>query len=242
MMRTLGKILVVVAVAALALPALAQRGPGFGMFGGGGIGQLATNKSVQKELKLTDDQVKKIDTAIKEIREKHQDDFAKLRDLDQSERFEKMRELQKTVSEEQSKELKTILDEKQMKRLKQIALQQRGPMAFADEEIQKELKLTDDQKDKIKTINDDAMQEMREAGQNAFNPDATDEEKKAAFKKLNEKRQEINKETMKKIDAVLTDEQKKSWKDMVGEKFEVKFEFGGRGKGEKKAAPAEKDK
>jgi Spy/CpxP family protein refolding chaperone len=231
MMRTLGKIVLVVGVAALAIPALAQRGPFGGGMGGGGIGFLATNKSVQKELKLTDDQVKKIDAAIKEINDKHQDDRAKIRELDQSERFEKMQELNKTISEEQTKELKGILDEKQMKRLKQIQLQQRGPMAFNDEAVQKDLKITDDQKDKIKTINEDAMAEMREAGQNAFQPDATDEEKKAAFKKLREKMTEINKETMKKVEGVLTDEQKKAWKEMVGEKFEVKFEpFTGKGK------------
>src|SRR5256885_15722289 len=64
-------------------------GRGGGGFGMGGGQQLLTNKSVQQELKLTDDQTKKIETVVQDVRKKHQDEFAALRDADQAERREK---------------------------------------------------------------------------------------------------------------------------------------------------------
>src|SRR5439155_18323809 len=115
---------------------------------------------------------------------------------------EKFQALNKTVSEEQMKALSDILSADQIKRLKQISLQTRGAQAFADAEVQKELKLTDDQKDKIKTINDDARQEM----QTLFQPGGDREE---AQKKMTA----LRKETMEKVMGVLTDDQKKAWKD-----------------------------
>ena len=45
------------------------------------------------------------------------------------------------------------------------------------------------------------------------------------------KMQTLQKETMEKVSAVLTDDQKKTWKEMTGEPFEVKFEFQGKKKG-----------
>src|SRR5438132_10629642 len=86
-MRATCKILLVLGLTALLTgPALAQgqRKGGFGRggFGGGGPAQLVRNKSVQQELKLTDDQVKKAETAAKEVNDKHQSDRDALRDLE----------------------------------------------------------------------------------------------------------------------------------------------------------------
>ncbi len=64
---------------------------------------------------------------------------------------------------------------------------------------------------------------MREIFQNA----------QGNFREAGEKAGALRKETMEKVMALLTDEQKKAWKDMTGEPFEVRFEgtrggFGGR--------------
>jgi hypothetical protein len=230
MMRATFKVFLALGLAALlASPALAQgqRKGGFGRGGGmfGGPGGLVSNKSVQKELKLTDDQAKKATEAVQAVREKHQEEFQGLRDLSPEERGEKMRELTKTMNDEQMKALADILNADQIKRLKQISLQARGNQAFADAEVQKDLKLTDDQKDKIKTINEDFGQEMRSLFQSGGD-----------FQENQKKMASMRKEAMDKVVAVLTDDQKKAWKDMTGEPFEVKFEagqFGGR-RGKKK--------
>jgi Spy/CpxP family protein refolding chaperone len=216
----LQSVLVFVLAGGLASPAFGQppfrggRGGGFG-----GPGMLLQNTGVQKELKLTDEQIQKIKDVTQKIQEKHKDDFAALAKVDQQERREKFQELFKTIGEETEKGLADVLKPEQSKRLKQISLQQRGSQAFNEEDVQKTLKLTDDQKDKIKTLNEDAGKEMREIFQNA----------QGNLREAGEKAAALRKETMEKVMALLTDEQKKAWKDMTGEPFEVRFEGGGFG-------------
>jgi Spy/CpxP family protein refolding chaperone len=198
-----------------------QKGKGRGGFGpGGGLAGLLNNKSVQQEVKMTDEQVKKVADLVKETREKHKDDLESAKGLEGQERFQKMGEINKAINEELTKSLGDVLQPEQVKRVKQIAVQTQGVRAFSDETVQKELKLTDDQKDKIKTINDDMRQEM----QSIFSGGGDREENR-------KKMQTLQKETMEKVSAVLTDDQKKTWKEMTGEPFEVKFEFQGKKKG-----------
>lgn len=223
-MRTTCKALLILGLI-VCLGGLAQsqqkgKGRGFG-FGGGGPAQLLNNKSVQTELKMTDEQITKAKDLAKEINDKHKDDFAAARAIeDREERGQKMQALNKTVTEEVMKGLPDVLNPDQVKRFKQITLQTQGVRAFSDETVQKELKLTDDQKDKIKTINDDMRQEM----QSVFSGGGDPQENR-------KKMQTLQKETMEKVSAVLTDDQKKTWKEMTGEPFEVKFEFQGKKKG-----------
>jgi Spy/CpxP family protein refolding chaperone len=223
-MRIEGKSVLVLCLAAmLAGPALAQRGPGGGgRFGGG---SLLDNQSVQKELKLTDDQIKKVKEITQSVRDKHKEELDALGKQGPQADREKRQELFRTIREETNKALVDVLKPEQSKRFKEITLKQRGAQAFNDEEVQKTLNLTDEQKDKIKTINEDASKEMRElfprrggAGGGGARPDP------AAFEEMRKKMAALNKETMEKATAVLTDDQKKAWKDLVGAPFEIKFE------------------
>jgi Spy/CpxP family protein refolding chaperone len=221
--------MVVLALAAgLVSPAVSQPPGGRGGFRGGpgmmgGPGMLLQNSGVQKELKLSDEQIQKIKDISQKIQDKHKGDFEALAKVDQQERREKFQELFKSIGEETEKALAEVLKPEQAKRLKQISLQQRGSQAFNDDEVQKDLKLTDDQKDKIKTLNEDLGKDTREIFQNA----------QGNFREAGEKAATLRKETLEKVVSLLTDEQKKEWKEMTGEPFEVKFEaprsgFGGR--------------
>jgi hypothetical protein len=189
------------------------QGRGRGGFGGGGA-MLLSNKSVQEELKVSSDQAAKLNTLSESLRSKAQAENAKLQDLSKEDQREKRQALGKSMNEEMNKELKDILKPDQQKRFQQIALQTRGAQAFADPEIQAKLGLTDDQKTKIKGIDDEAGNQRREL----FQGFANDREGTMA------KMRQLNKETQEKVTAVLTDSQKKTWKDMTGEPFEVKFE------------------
>ena len=163
-------VLAVTCTALLASPALAQqkKGGGFGGFGFGGgrmsAGQLLQNEGVQKDLKLTEDQIAKVKEVGQKVREKYTDDFQKLRDLDQQERREKMTELMKKVGEDTDKELAGVLKPEQDKRLKQIQRQTEGVQAFQEPDVQKALKLTDEQKDSLKTIAEDSQKDLRDSG------------------------------------------------------------------------------
>jgi hypothetical protein len=213
-------------VVALAGSASAQRqgGQGRGGFGGGGIGFLISNEAVQKELKMDKDQADKAAEAVKKVRDAHMDDFAKLRDVAQEERRTKMQELTKTVNAETEKAVAEVLKPEQLARLKQIELQRAGFAAYTRPEVESALKLTGDQKEKIKTISEDANKQLAElrpmgrgqgggAGGAGRGPGGQNFEKMTA----------VRKEATEKIVAVLTDDQKKSWKEMTGTPFEVPF-------------------
>ena len=157
----LGKLALLLGLVALLTTAvLAQqpggRGFGRGGFGRGGGAMLLVNKSVQTELKLTQEQVDKVAEMTKQARE----DFRKLMNEDTSDEDKKA--IRKKMAEEGPKAVKTILNADQQKRLKEIQNQQMGVALLEQEETQKALKLSDDQKEKIKTIQEDATKEMRE--------------------------------------------------------------------------------
>ena len=139
------------------------------------------------------------------------------------------------VSEEQvekipaavMKALGSVLDDKQMKRLRQIELQQRGTQAFLDASVQKDLKITPEQTGNIKTILDDSRKEQAEAFKEAQGG--------GGFGAVQEKLAELRKETNEKVQAVLTSDQRKAYKQLLGEEFKMQFKgFGGQGKGKKK--------
>jgi len=126
------------------------------------------------------------------------------------------------------KALSGVLDEKQMTRLRQIELQQRGTQAFLDATVQKELKITPEQSGSIKTILDDSRKEQAEIFAEAKGG--------GGFGGLQEKMTALRKETTEKVQGVLSSDQRKAYKQLIGEEFklEMKGGFGGGGKGKKK--------
>jgi hypothetical protein len=218
----LGTILVVVAATAQA-----QRGG----FGGGtqSAYQLLANKSVQEELKLTDDQKSKVkevtDKIFAEAKEKGfgGGGFKNFKDMSQEERekaFAKIAETNKATNEKAMKELGPVLKEEQLKRLKQIEVQQMRMGAFTDAETGKALAITDAQKEKIKVIADETSKDTREIQTAIFS-------KEMDAKDGGKKMEAIRKDGMDKVLAILTDDQKAKYKALVGEPFEYRPEFGG---------------
>ena len=120
--------------------AQAQRGQGrgFGQFGAGNL-VLLSQKSVQSELKLSDEQAKKVAA----MQEEQRASFAGLRDLDQEERRAKLAERMKA----QDDAITSLLNADQNKRFKQIVWQQRGAVALGEPEVAEALGLTQEQKD-----------------------------------------------------------------------------------------------
>jgi Spy/CpxP family protein refolding chaperone len=205
--------LVAAVVAMAASPALAQerqrqrQGGGFGGFGGGVM--LLGQKSVQEELKLSEDQVKK----IQDLQAKQREAFQGFGDLSQEERRTKMQELNKANNEAVAK----ILKPEQVKRFKEISLQQqvRFGVGFVlnNEEVAKALKITDEQKEKIREIQSKSREELQGVERN-----------EEGLKKI----QEVRKATSEKVMGVLTAEQKEQLKKMQGEPFKGEIQFGGR--------------
>ncbi len=194
--------------------AWAQR-PGGGRGGFGDFGRsklmLLSQTSVQEELKLADDQLKK----VTDLGEKQRASFGELQGLSREERqakFEEMRKASDTAVAE-------VLKEDQLKRLNQISLQLRGARAFADPEIAEKLALTADQKSQLQAIEDAAMEEMRKLG-----------EEGADREEMREKFEELRKSGNEKAQAMLSSEQQAKWKELTGAPFKGEIrrgEFGG---------------
>ena len=200
-------------VAAVSSLADAQQPRGARMGRGGmTLSGLLSQKSVQDELKLTEDQVKSVAELAKKQREATGQG---LRDLKPEERLAKIQERIK----EQETALAGIIGTEQMGRLKQISLQTRGVAAFSDPTVVTALSITDEQKEKFKAI---SAEEREARGQfDRDNIEASRAKIVAARKAANEKAL-----------AVLTAEQATKWKEMTGAPFtgEIRFQGGGGGR------------
>jgi len=215
MRRFMVRVLPVLVLVLVVSPLLAQRQPG--RFGGGGLGQLLTNKGVQEELKLSDDQKSKLTKGVAEAQEKYGKDMrAAFMDKDQ----EKVQKLTKEMNSDLHKLAESALKPEQAKRLHQIELQfglQRGNLeALSSAHVQKELKFTDKQKEMLKETSEMLAKERVE-----MLKDIRDREK---FQEAQKKLADKAKGAVEKLAESLSADQKKAWKDLTGEKFEVKLE------------------
>ena len=215
-MRTLARwILSAALVVAAVGSAQAQRPGGFPGGGGGGMGMganqnlkslLVSNKPLQDELKVGEEQAAK----LKEFADKQSEAMKGFAQFggDEEEQIARM-EIQLKLMKERVAFMKTALNAEQHKRLGQIEKQQMGMGAFSNAKIAKELAITDEQTEKIKTINTDMTKEMREMFSGGFDAEA---QKKVAS---------LRSETQEKIEKSLTEDQRKKWKEMTGEAFDL---------------------
>ena len=120
-----------------------------------------------------------------------------------------------------------ILNENQLKRFKQIQLQTRGNSVFTDAKVAAQLKISEEQRGNIESI-------LKEAGQERA---AIIKEAQANmdFKGIQDKTAALDKETKEKVQGVLTADQRKQWKQMIGAEFKLEQQgFGGFGGFKKK--------
>lgn len=224
-MKTLTKLAIFATLLAMSAGAFAQ-GRGFGRFGGnmGGPERLLNRKDVAADLKLTDDQQSK----IKDLRAKERADMdAQRANSSASGDFSAMREAMKKVSDSYKPQFDAILTPEQQTRLKQIDLQLRKNRVLEDEDVQNQLGLTDDQRAKIKDLQD----KMNEANQGLFEKvrdgSISREDAMASARKNNDT---LNDE----LGKILTPDQQSKLTAMEGAPFtatDPEPQFGGRGGG-----------
>ncbi|MDR3110291.1 MAG: hypothetical protein LBU65_11500 [Planctomycetaceae bacterium] len=215
------------------------RGPGFGGpggpggFGGGGVERLFTTDAVKERLKLSDEQVTKIQETFREIRESGRSEvnrFPDLRNASDEERrkaFETMREEGEKRQQENTAKIEKILSPEQQNELKVVRFQISGgleanrPLNVNDLDA---LNLTSDQKAKIKTALDDAGRAFREGFQQRPGQDnnLSQEERQKAFREMQERGEAIRKVTREKVEAVLTADQKALAVKLTGEGKELR--------------------
>jgi Flp pilus assembly protein TadD len=160
---------------------------------------LSHDHEVQKELKLSDEQIKKAGHLAEELGKKELDQSASIKAMYPSGGPRMEEAMRINVSKERKKAIASMLASDQEKRLRQLARQHLGLRAFSLPEVQEALNLSDEQKDKIKTMDKDFAREVSQGG----------------FEKMEALRQEaVNNATV-----ILSESQKAAWNNLVGEPF-----------------------
>lgn len=214
-----------------------QPGGGFGRGGAPSVvGQLGKNVALQEDLKLTDDQKAKLKEIAAKVAERAAGQKEKMIEAFKAAGGdkEKMTELfnaMRKETEASTKEMEAVLTDGQKARVKQIDRQLAGVRAFTNDTLVADLKLEDAQKTKIKGIVDEYTKDS--AGLGGFGgggfggKGGFDKEKAEEARK---KREKLEKGALADIEEVLTDAQRKTWKDLTGDpvdRTKINAGFGG---------------
>jgi hypothetical protein len=160
---------------------------------------LLRQQSIQKELKLSADEVEKIHKYAAQQWEKAQ----KIHEESGEMRDKKFKEM----SKENEAFVEKTLTKDQLKRLHEITLQTAGILCLTRPAVASKLKLTEDQKKKAHQLQKEARREAEE-----FVHATKKEEKRTKMRELQET-------SRKDILELLTDEQEITWKQMTGAPF-----------------------
>jgi hypothetical protein len=168
---------------------------------------------VSEELKLSDDQKQKMLEKFPDYVQQTMKVFEKLQDLQAEKREKEMQSHRQKSHESLAAFLKETLKAEQLKRLQQLELRQEGAFALGRPEIGKALKLTDEQRKQFMGV----VQEM----QKTIEPLIKEAQSGGHPQEIGPKVMKIRKDHEGKIEAILSDSQKKQWKEMLGNPFDL---------------------
>jgi hypothetical protein len=164
---------------------------------------------VQKDLKVSDEQKQKLAKRLQATVQDARQFFEKLGDRKPEEREKALHSYRQKVQEHLAAFLEGLLKDEQLKRLRQLELQHQGPYALAARpDLGKELKITDEQRKQFMAViqgMEIKIQPLIKKAQSGGNP-----------QEIGPKIKKIRKEHEGKIEALLTDAQKKQWKEIRG--------------------------
>lgn len=187
--------------------------PGGGRGGmGGGLTGLVKSKDVVADVKLTEEQVKKLEELDKKMSEKRRSAMQEA----QGDREAMMSAMQE-IGKETEKGLGEIVNADQLKRLKQLQLQssiKNGGlmMTLGNPEVAKSMNFNEEQQEQLKGFREDMMNTMGELRQSGA-------DQAEMMKKMQEYRTSVD----KKLAKLLTADQTKKLKELQGEEFKGAF-------------------
>ncbi len=175
---------------------------------------LVFRDKVQEELTLSDEQKKKLE---KRFQGTHQDTmqlFQRLVDKEPEEREKELQAYREKAQENLTAFLQGLLQEEQSKRLRQVMLQRDRLFALlGNPEVAKELEITDEQRHQFL--------EVAQEFQKKFEPLIKEAQKGGNPQEIGPKIRKIRKEQEERIETLLSDAQKKQWKEMLGKPLDL---------------------
>lgn len=179
---------------------------------------LLNNHGVQKEIKLTEKQHAQVKKVVQEVFDKYKGEFVRA-GRDREKQAKLIADSTQETRDRLHEKLPDILKPEQLKRLNEIQIQVNGIASFKREEVQKELKLTAEQKRDIRQIGDGLKSEIEEVFKDASKEPVR--KMPGAMRKI----KELKDDATRKAVETLSEEQQKKWRQMNGEKFDFKPEL-----------------
>ncbi len=174
---------------------------------------LVFRDEVQEDLKLSDEQKQKLEKRRQDTFQDAMQFFQKLGDKRPQEREKELHAYREKAQEKLTAFLMETLKEEQSKRLRQVMLQREGLFALGNAEIMKELQITDKQRQQFVEVVQEMQQKIEPLLQEAQKGGKPDE--------IRPKMMKIRKEHEGLIEAILSDAQKKHWKEMLGKPLDL---------------------
>jgi hypothetical protein len=140
--------------------------------------------------------------------------FEKLGKLKPDAREKEMAGYRQKAQEELAAFLEKTLQGKQAERLRQIELQQEGLFALGRPEVGKQLKLSDEQRERFAEVVAELQTKVQATIESAQKGKSDPQEVRPKVMKL-------RKQYEAKVEAILDDGQKKRWKAMLGKPLEL---------------------
>lgn len=196
-----------VAAALLSVGAQAQRRHR----GGPGPFELLQIPEVQRELRLDEGQLTQLRQVGLEMAGRAHEVFKDVRTLSPEERERKRIEL----TSEWRRRVEEVLDVRQRTRLRQLDLQRGGVRSVYRPDVQDDLKLTPDQRARLKLILDNEREEGRKLFEGIANGSMAPEKRKEVWEQFGT----LRIATESRINTVLTDQQKRQLAALQGPPF-----------------------
>ncbi|GHT35164.1 hypothetical protein FACS189427_03870 [Planctomycetales bacterium] len=194
-----------------------QRGGPPGGFNGLGAGELLRNEKVKEKLKLTEEQTKEIQKLAEEQQEQMRNAFGnrgggerREGERPSPEEVEKRMQEFRTLAQEAQQKVLKVLSPEQQNTFKELRFQFAGGIEARNINVDnlEVLNLTDDQKSKLKAIQEEGEKVFRSFGEKFRNlRDLSEDQRRKAFEDLRSQGEESGKKLREKAVAVLTPEQ-----------------------------------
>jgi hypothetical protein len=165
--------------------------------------------NVGRSLNLTDQQVKRLNAANDQLRQRYQSQIARLNGLTETQRAAELQRIQATQQNEYLSSMNGVFTPLQIQRYRQLEYQAQGPAAFSNPEVQKRLNLSDLQIRRLQNLQEESTRDLRSPAQNVgvTGPDA--------FARYKSFRQDFD----ERANLLLNEDQRLAWQEMIGEPF-----------------------
>ena len=176
---------------------------------------VVLREKVQEDLKLTDEQKEKLDVNLHELLPDAMEFFQSIDGKNEDERQKELKAYRQKAQAKLAAFLKETLKDDQRQRLHQVELQQEGVFAVMDggRKFGIDLKITMDQRKRFMAVIQDLQKKVA--------PLIKEAEAGGDKQEIWPKIMKLKKEHQAEVEALLTDTQKKQWKEMVGKPLDL---------------------